>query len=338
MYQLCLYFSFLRLLNRSIRISFLDAAIWILSDTRSIREKNILLATGIFYCFHTILFDSLDCAVCKYALFFSVSKDTFDSTIWENDFFCSVREMLLDLAIRKLEDLESVSIGGLSCFGLSKIVDDLLVRISLLNVVIIEIYNRIAIWERLSSNSVWENDFFFAIQECSLDFSVVAHDLLLHSCVIWVLLVMVHIWEFHLVIFLVILFVLLISLGLWNLLVIFRSNIVFNSFIIVNIDIILLSTTKSVVYLLLLLFEFFNAILPINRKLWRTTQSCIRHWSLLVRRGRPLLTSSTAASSVEDTGANTRKLWLWLMVDHRILVDTLICIFLGDKILLTHFS
>lgn len=155
--------SFLGLLYRAIGICFLDAAVWIFSDTCSIREKNVLLTTCIFNSLNTILLNPLNGAVCKYAFFFTIRKDTFDRTVWEYDFFRSIREMLLDLAVRELEDLESICVGCLSGFGLSEIVDDLLVGICLLDVIVIEVDDCVSIWESFPSYTIRKDDFLFAI-------------------------------------------------------------------------------------------------------------------------------------------------------------------------------
>lgn len=204
-----LFDSFLRLLNRAIRICFLDAAIWVLSDTCSIREEYVFLTTCIFNSLNTILLNPLNGTVCKYALFFTVCEDTFDRAVGEYDFFCTIREMLLDLAVREFEDLKSICIGCLSGFGLSKIVNNLCVGICLLDVVVIEIDYCISIRERFSSYTVRKDHFLFAIQERPLNFAIVSNNLLLNSCVIWFLLIMIHVRELHLVIFLLILFILI---------------------------------------------------------------------------------------------------------------------------------
>lgn len=47
--------------------------------------------------------------------------------------------------------------------GLREEIDDLLVRERLLDIAIIEVYNRVAVSECLSSDLVRENHFFFAI-------------------------------------------------------------------------------------------------------------------------------------------------------------------------------
>lgn len=71
--------------------------------------------------------------------------------------------MLLNLAVGEFEDLEAICIGRLSGFGLSKIIHNLLVRICLLDVVIVEIDDCIPIWECFSSDAIRKDDFLFPV-------------------------------------------------------------------------------------------------------------------------------------------------------------------------------
>ena len=151
---------------------------------------------------------------------------------------------------------------------------------------------------------------------------------------------MILVREFHLVVFLIIIFILLVllSLDLWWLLFILWAEFVFHSFIIININWVLLPMIVPIINLLLLLLKLFNAVLPINMcKFWIYTLT----WSASVffRGGWSLLASWTATPPIKHTRSNTCKLWLLLLVVyHRVLVDTLIRILLIYKVLLTHLS
>lgn len=111
--------------------------------------------------------------------------------------------MLLDLLIGKLEHLEAIGVGGLGGFSLGKVVHDLLVRISLLYVIVVEVHYRVPVWEGLSPHAIAEDDFFLAVRVCSLDLTVVALDVILELGVFRVL-VMVVLWELHLIVFVII--------------------------------------------------------------------------------------------------------------------------------------
>ena len=71
--------------------------------------------------------------------------------------------MLLNLAVGEFEDLESICVGCLGGFGLRKVVDNLLVRICLLDVIVIEIDDCVPIWESFSSDTIRKDHFLFAV-------------------------------------------------------------------------------------------------------------------------------------------------------------------------------
>lgn len=118
-------------------------------------------------------------------------------------FFSSIGVVFLDLRIRELEDLEAVRVSCLRGLGLGKIVYDLLVWIGLLDIVVIEIDDRVPVGERLSAHAVAEDDLFLAVEVRSLHFSVVADDLVLHLRIL-LLLVVILVRELHLIILFVI--------------------------------------------------------------------------------------------------------------------------------------
>ena len=109
--------------------------------------------------------------------------------------------MFFNLTIRKFENLQSIIEGSLGRLSFSKIINDLLIRISLLYIIIIKINNSITIREFFPSNSIWKDNFLFAISKCPLYFAIIANDLIL-NIIIFSRLVMVLRWELHLVILL----------------------------------------------------------------------------------------------------------------------------------------
>lgn len=68
----------------------------------------------------------------------------------------------------------------------------------------------------LSPNPIGEYNLLLAIQECPLDLTIIAHNLLLDSCVVRILLVMVLAGELHLVVLLLITLGLLVLWGFLN--------------------------------------------------------------------------------------------------------------------------
>jgi len=66
----------------------------------------------------------------------------------------------------------------LSCPCLSKVVDNLLVRVCLLNVMIVEVNYGVTIWEDFSLNPIIEYHFLLPVLVDSLDLAVMANYLL----------------------------------------------------------------------------------------------------------------------------------------------------------------
>ena len=94
-----------------------------------------------------------------------------------HDLLGFVGEVLLNLIVGELEDLELVWEGRLRCLSLCKVVYNLLVRVGLFDVGIVEINNRVAVWEGFALHTVVEDDFFLATRVDPLDLAVVADDL-----------------------------------------------------------------------------------------------------------------------------------------------------------------
>jgi hypothetical protein len=94
------------------------------------------------------------------------------------DFFGAVGVVLLDLPVLELEHLQSVLERSLRRLRLCEVVNYFLVRIGLLDVVVVEIYDRVAIGPALALHAVVEDDLLLATLKCALDFSIVTDDLL----------------------------------------------------------------------------------------------------------------------------------------------------------------
>lgn len=109
--------------------------------------------------------------------------------------------MLLNLTIWKFKNLQSIRERCLSSLSFSKIINNFLIRIRLLNIIIIEINNSISIRECFPSNSIWKDYFFFAISKRPLYFTIISNNLIL-NVIIFSRLVMILRWKLHLVIFL----------------------------------------------------------------------------------------------------------------------------------------
>lgn len=111
--------------------------------------------------------------------------------------------MLLNLLVRELEDLESVSVGSLRRLCLGEVVHDLLVGEGLLDVAVVEVNDCVSVWEGFSADTVAEDYFLLAIEVGSLDLAVVAYDLVLYFGVFGLLIVIIA-WELHFVVFFII--------------------------------------------------------------------------------------------------------------------------------------
>ena len=117
--------------------------------------------------------------------------------------------MFFDLIVSELENLEPIWERGLRGPRFSKVVDDSLISIGLLNIVVIEVDNGVAVGDHLSLDSIVEYDFLLSIFVHSLDLSIVSYDLFHHLHVDRCLAVVLH-REFH-VEFLIFLFLIGIS-------------------------------------------------------------------------------------------------------------------------------
>ena len=94
-----------------------------------------------------------------------------------HDLLGFVGEVLLNLIVGELEDLKLVGESRLRRLSLCEVVYNLLVRIGLFDVGIVEINNRVAVWEGFALHTVVEDNFLLATGVDSLDLAVVANDL-----------------------------------------------------------------------------------------------------------------------------------------------------------------
>ena len=126
--------------------------------------------------------------------------------------------MLLNLIVCKLKYLKTISESRLRGFSFSKIINNLLIRKSLLNIIIIKIHYCVSIRKYFSFNAIVEDHFLFTVLIHSLNLSIIANHLFnnfhVDRCLIMILR-----WEFHIkVLFFLIrircfLFLLLLLLG-----------------------------------------------------------------------------------------------------------------------------
>ncbi len=84
--------------------------------------------------------------------------------------------MLFNLRVGKLEDLEPIGEGGLCGLSIREVIGYLAIGECLLDIIIVEIYYRIAITPDLSPNSISKNNLFFSVFVDSLDFSIMTDD------------------------------------------------------------------------------------------------------------------------------------------------------------------
>lgn len=89
-----------------------------------------------------------------------------------------IREVLLDLIVTELENLQLIRERGLRSLSLSEVVNYFAIRECLLDVLVVEVDDCVAIWERLSFDSIIEDDLLLSVLVDPLDLSVMPHVLL----------------------------------------------------------------------------------------------------------------------------------------------------------------
>jgi len=111
--------------------------------------------------------------------------------------------VLLNLLVAELKHLEPVGEGALRGFCICKVVDDLRIWVGLLDVVIVEVDDGVAVGECLSPDPVAEDYLFFAVHVRALYLAVVTHHLLLDRRVLGVGAAVVALVHLHFEVFLV---------------------------------------------------------------------------------------------------------------------------------------
>lgn len=132
--------------------------------------------------------------------------------------------MFLNLTILEFKNLKSIWKCGLCSLCFCKIIHNFLVWVSLLDIIIVEINYGVSIRECFSSYTIWKYYFFLTINEYSLYFPIIAHNLILDSIIIRISLTVIFLWELHLIIFI---FLLIISLMLLLLLILAHWFIIY---------------------------------------------------------------------------------------------------------------
>ena len=117
-----------------------------------------------------------------------------------HDFFCSIREVLFDLIVCKFENLETISEGGLCGPCFSKVVDNPLISVCLLDVIVIEVHYGVAVWEYLTLDTIIKDDFFLSVFIHSLNLTIVSNNLFDNLHITRCLIVIMR-REFHIEIF-----------------------------------------------------------------------------------------------------------------------------------------
>ena len=118
-------------------------------------------------------------------------KINYNQSLNLHDFFCSIWEMFFNLLIWKFKDLKTIRIGCLSSFSFSKIINNFLIRISLFDIIVIEVNNCVSIRECFSFHSIAEDNLFLSILISSLNLTIIANYLILNSYIFSEFLVMI---------------------------------------------------------------------------------------------------------------------------------------------------
>ena len=104
----------------------------------------------------------LNRAVWEDAFFFTIRKETLDGAIWETDLFRPIREVLFDLVILELKNLQAVRESSLSRLRIREEIHNFTSRESLLDILILEENNLVAIWPYFPLDTIGKDYFFFA--------------------------------------------------------------------------------------------------------------------------------------------------------------------------------
>ena len=208
--------------------------------------------------------------------------------------------MLFNLVVCKFEHLKSIWESGLGSHRLSEIINNFLIRESLLNIFVIEVDNRVPIRIHLSSDTIVKNDLFLPILIHSLNLAIMAYNLF-YDLVVRRIFVMILAWEFHIKILRVIFVVtdwrnwvlwLLLMKRIITMFIILNFNVVWGGTlvnvmirIIINILRVLIILRKVriliifIFHILLIIFIFIH----VRSKLVTiiVLEILLRHWSLI---------------------------------------------------------
>ena len=225
-----------------------------------------------------------------------------------HDFLRSVREVLLDLAVGELEHLQAISVCGLRGSRLGEVVDDLAVRIGLLDVAIVEVYDGVAVAERLPTHSIAEDDFLLAVGVRTLHLAIVTHDALGGLSVLLVS-VVVPVKELHLVILLFFVHVVGWLAGIIFMLIVFVACIVVLLLVVMIVSLLLdglilvrLACSHLLADLLLLILELFHARLKVT--ILVAALASVQSLAGAAATALALLSAASRSASIEHTLSN----------------------------------
>lgn len=142
--------------------------------------------------------------------------------------------------------------GGL---GLCEVVDNFLIRIGLLDVYIVEVYNGVSIREGLAPHAIAKDDLLLSVEVSSLHLAVITYDLLQYICVSLIL-AMVLIRHLHLKVFFLVIFDILVLLN-------FDPNVLLRVFLVINTRKILLKFVVLVMPLILIRHHLLDLVLVV---------------------------------------------------------------------------
>ena len=138
----------------------------------SVVLDNVLGSIGILYSLGAIFLNSLDCAICEYALLLPWREYAFDRPIGEPDLLHSIRVVLFNLVVREFENLKAVRHSCLCCLSFAEEINNFLVWVSLFDVPIYKVYYLVAVGISFSPNFVGKDHLFLAIAIHSLNFAI----------------------------------------------------------------------------------------------------------------------------------------------------------------------
>lgn len=93
--------------------------------------------------------------------------------------------MLFYLVVVKFEYLQAIRVGSLSSARFCKVVYNFAIRVSLLDILVVEVHNCIAIREDFSLDAIAKNDLLLAVLIGPLNLAIIRNLIVYHSCVLW---------------------------------------------------------------------------------------------------------------------------------------------------------